>query len=587
MPTGSLEGEGKALWERIYDKALKGSCKGDKECAARTAWAAIKNAGWSKGEDGKWHKKAVLSEFSLYISRASFDKATQHMNWFAVASDTGDDSFQDNMTESLFDDFVNRIKTEELPPEKYRSSFWSGGMPYMSLSHYPDLEGKAVPGKPERVYRDGNRLKADGYFLDTPLGRACFRSICNDLYNQEKSKVDEPVRISIAFLDYSHRHKSSGYVFERSEDEPVCMECVKEHFDKTGEGLEFLKGHLIHLALTRVPANVRTLIEPMEVDKMAINTRKEDALAIVGEDEEVQNLVEEIAEEASMVGKSELVIKSEDEIEPMLVEEAKYPDSDFLVVEADGKQHLQVKRNGKPDHNLMAAARAALTSNFRGHAYGGPNKAGALKKLKSLYKSEGMDWEKKSMADEVETQAEEEAVVETVNEEVVVEDKTDKILDAISEMKSLFTKPEPVAHPLDAMIEALKSAYDEVIKIEGSADEKLTSLQEPFNAFSQAIIEQVRSTVPVEHVVEAKSEVSEEAVINAVMQKLEPKFEEMKSLLMRGVPAQEKQEQPNGLSVGELVHRRSFMPKNNVTQETLQKSKNGLYSIRDVVEKTT
>ena len=62
MPTGSLSGEGKALWERIYNKALKGSCNGDQECAARTAWAAIEKAGWYKGEDGKWHKKSVAQE---------------------------------------------------------------------------------------------------------------------------------------------------------------------------------------------------------------------------------------------------------------------------------------------------------------------------------------------------------------------------------------------------------------------------------------------------------------------------------------------------------------------------------------------
>jgi hypothetical protein len=67
--------------------------------------------------------------------------------------------------------------------------------------------------------------------------------------------------------------------------------------------------------------------------------------------------------------------------------------SDFLVVEDSEKPstyHLQVKRNGKPDHNLMGAAWAALHSGFRGNKYEGPDKQAALKKLKALYKSEDM-----------------------------------------------------------------------------------------------------------------------------------------------------------------------------------------------------
>jgi hypothetical protein len=66
---------------------------------------------------------------------------------------------------------------------------------------------------------------------------------------------------------------------------------------------------------------------------------------------------------------------------------------DFLVVEDPKKPttfHLQVKRNGKPDHNLMGGAWAALHAGFRGNKYEGPKKAEALRKLKVLYKKEGM-----------------------------------------------------------------------------------------------------------------------------------------------------------------------------------------------------
>lgn len=61
----------------------------------------------------------------------------------------------------------------------------------------------------------------------------------------------------------------------------------------------------------------------------------------------------------------------------------------FLVTESDGTTHLPTHKDGKPDRGLAGAAFAALTSNYRGHAYAGPNKDAALAKLRALYKSEG------------------------------------------------------------------------------------------------------------------------------------------------------------------------------------------------------
>lgn len=79
------------------------------------------------------------------------------------------------------------------------------------------------------------------------------------------------------------------------------------------------------------------------------------------------------------------------------VDGKKFPASDFLVVEDASKPttwHLQVKRNGKPDHTLMGGAHAALLSpgGHRGNRYEGPGKGEAITKLKALYKSEGMPW---------------------------------------------------------------------------------------------------------------------------------------------------------------------------------------------------
>lgn len=72
------------------------------------------------------------------------------------------------------------------------------------------------------------------------------------------------------------------------------------------------------------------------------------------------------------------------------------PRSAFLVADDPnevGTWHLPVKgADGKPDHRLMGAAHAALTKGYRGNKYEGPGKEQAIKKLKSLYKQEGMDW---------------------------------------------------------------------------------------------------------------------------------------------------------------------------------------------------
>ncbi len=69
--------------------------------------------------------------------------------------------------------------------------------------------------------------------------------------------------------------------------------------------------------------------------------------------------------------------------------------SDYLVVgdpKVKSTWHLPVRSGGSPNHNLMGAAYAALTSNHRGHSYQGPNSGGALSQLHSMYRSEKMKW---------------------------------------------------------------------------------------------------------------------------------------------------------------------------------------------------
>ena len=160
-------------------------------------------------------------------------------------------------------------------------------MPYLSLSHYPDLNGKAVPGEPLELFIDGKQLKARGILFDSPLGTAVWKALKKDEIKTKSSVDDDKIRISIAFLDLAHKHGDMGDIFKRNSLTDICQDCKKGVGNKI-----YLDGYLVHLALTRVPVNPRTIIksEDAMTKKAKIQTRKEDALSIVEDSE----LVEEI-----------------------------------------------------------------------------------------------------------------------------------------------------------------------------------------------------------------------------------------------------------------------------------------------------
>lgn len=311
----TLPSKAKRIYVAAWNSAYSGTCKdrSDKdECASKIAWSVVKQKYERTGDT--WSLKADLDDqyvsFSMHIDKAVYNKESQEFRWHCVASDVDEDSYQDNMTLELFNKFLSRIESGERPPEKYCSDFWSGGLPYLSLSHYSDQNGKAVPGPVESVYLDGEKFKGKGTFYKTSLGLACFDAINKDKFAIEKTDHN-PVRISIAFLDYAHRHKSNGEIFKRESANDLCPWCVVEALTGTGEGKEYLDGHLIHFALTRVPVNKRT---SMEVTK-SMATRKDDAKSIVGE-----NLAEEVDENETVL-RADLVIKSEEVVEKQEVEE--------------------------------------------------------------------------------------------------------------------------------------------------------------------------------------------------------------------------------------------------------------------------
>lgn len=238
----------------------------------------------------------------MYISKATLDNGT--MRWAAVNSDTDPDSYEERMSLELYNDFAEYISGNKQLPETYRSmvysDFWKGGMPYLSVSHYPDLNGEAVPGQPLKVFVDGNKLKAKGILFDSPLGHSVFRSLRED---KEKPN-DDRIRISIGFLDLAHKHGEQGQVWVRDGAFSICPECLQGVENKI-----YVKGCLIHLALTRVPVNKRTEMVLEEKSDMATKkTRKEDAESIVGKD-----LAEQIEAKAKVsTQRSDVLIEMSD-----------------------------------------------------------------------------------------------------------------------------------------------------------------------------------------------------------------------------------------------------------------------------------
>lgn len=60
---GDLPDSGKTILSKVYISLRKQGT--DQASAAKQAWAAVKNAGWSKSDDGKWTKKEMLAPDGL------------------------------------------------------------------------------------------------------------------------------------------------------------------------------------------------------------------------------------------------------------------------------------------------------------------------------------------------------------------------------------------------------------------------------------------------------------------------------------------------------------------------------------------
>jgi len=332
---------------------------------------------------------AVSKTFDMFITKASQDPETGERRWAAVASDDDRDSYGDRMTVELFQDFISRIKRNETAPAVFTSDAWQGGMPYLGLAHYLDLNGEAIVGDPDAIYIDGNRLKAKGVFRSTPLGEAAFKAIKRDI--KEGVPPNKRIRISIAFVDWAHKHGEDGEVFVRESLSDSCPQCVAGKGEKV-----FLKGQLVHLALTRVPVNERT---PITLEERSMVTRKEDALDVLGE--EHKDLVEEIDRKSKHgVMRSEAVVIKSDEFgdyDESYVEKRKFSSEKREKLAKEGKAlpdgSFPIENCSDVENAIQAIGRAKNPSKAKAHIKKRAKALGCSEKIPDNWKSEATEEE--------------------------------------------------------------------------------------------------------------------------------------------------------------------------------------------------
>lgn len=403
--------------------------------------------------------KDSIHEFSMLISKASLHNG--EMRWSAVNSDTDWDLYGERMTLELYKSMISKIKSNVPPPEPFAdlvtSDYWKGGMPYLSIAHYSDGNGKAVPGEVKELFIDGNQLKARGTLHETPLGKAVWKSLKEDEINYKNAVDTDRIRISIAFLDLAHKHGDDGKIFRRKSFGDTCPECLRG----VGEKI-YLDGYLVHLALTRVPVNPRTIMETEDVmaRKAKPETRREDAVSVLGGDEELAKIVENSALET----KSDVLVEMSD-TEPEVVEEPKNVEATEVTEPAQTEEVFSVTKS-------------------------------QLESLVSSIVEQAMS--KKEMKDDMEDE-------EEGDESYHNKEKMKK--------KSEVVEAPVTKSALELSVDKLYNVVNGVVSKSGTAEEKLQEIQPVLEEVGQTILQVVKSSVGESPVAQASSN---DAVLEAI-----------------------------------------------------------------------
>jgi hypothetical protein len=440
-----------------------------------------------------------LSEFTFYISKASFDKTTQERRWMAVASDTDLDLSKEKMSLDVFKAFIERAKADIKVPAPFASKFWDGGMPYISVSHYLDLDGKWAAGIVDDLYIDGEKLKAKGKFFNNPIGIKVFDSVCKSLYSETGDGYEQKIRISIGFIDYAHKH--GDVLFERKNLSEVCPYCAEGTKNKV-----YVDGQLVHLAVTRIPCNQRTEFG-LDLEEKSMTTRKQDAATIVGDE-----LAEEMEKEHSLIGKAEesLVIKkkkedSEEESEDE--EDKKVKKSQATVAKfANGAMSFS-EYEEKQEAQEQAWKLYDVMYTFGGIAEN------------ILSYSENPKEAMKTLVSELSTKLEE----KTFKFQEKLDERLELVINKLDNNVELVQKAEP--HPLDESLMNLKSLYDSAIESYETVDERLQAIQGGIDAVGEAILENVKSKS--EATTEVQTSSSDESIERIIEKAIAPLAEKL------------------------------------------------------------
>lgn len=265
--------EPKADMTSIFDagRDIEVQMKGVKRMSPSSATRALRR------EYPDEYKAMTMNSQALVRVPLIITKATHtdgRMRWAATASDTDKDRYGQQTSLVLFNDWIERAETGEteswLPPPR---------QPYLSVAHYPDLDGLGVVGETEKMYVDGRQFKASGLWTpESEIAKAAYETVRGeqDLVKKGEGRED-PVRISAAWWDVQHKH--GDFVFTRKSMEDNCPICSR---GQTGD-VEYLQGQLEHFALTRVPVHPGTSLSLVEMSRNR-QTRKSDAASIVGDE---------------------------------------------------------------------------------------------------------------------------------------------------------------------------------------------------------------------------------------------------------------------------------------------------------------
>ncbi len=443
---------------------------------------------------------SLIRNRELFINRVSRDPQTGVRRWYSTSSGVKKDLYGERMSKSLFRDFIKRIELRESPPEPFTSKAWAGGLPYLGVAHYLDLEGAGIAGKTVRVWPDGTFLKMKGTFEDNEIGNRAYDAIKADIKNNVPH--DQRVRVSIAFVDYGHEHEGIGH-FERKSLMDKCSYC------EIGKGEKiYQKGQLVHLALTRQPAYPEADIQ---LEEKSMSQRRDDAASIVGEElaEELENKSKSLTERSADIDPSAIVVRektSEKEMDGEDEEETmKKKKKDEDEEEEEGMVYESLggaKSLDQADSFIVSRSKNvplldswAIFASVMANIAGDDNKEAVYKTvsdfqerldimaLRALMKVSDMIEREESIG---------EAVVEAPAEEA--EKAAGPADEANPETKGeIMAEKSEMSHPLDEALTVLKDTFDTVMAEPMAESERLKVLQEPVSALAASIKRSVES----------------------------------------------------------------------------------------------